>query len=81
MMKKISSLALFAVLTAQAHPGHGPLQHGASHFVTSPFHLATGLALSAALWIAAHWLQNSKQRLAVRAAAATMATVALLLWA
>ena len=81
MMKKISSLAMFAVLTAQAHPGHAPLQHGASHFVTSPFHLATGLAFSATLWIAAYWLNNSKQRLALRAAAATCAAIAFVLWA
>ena len=34
------SAALLAVVqTANAHPGHGLLDHGAAHVVTSPYHL------------------------------------------
>ena len=34
------SAALLAVVqTANAHPGHGLLDHGAEHVITSPYHL------------------------------------------
>jgi hypothetical protein len=34
------STALLAVVqTANAHPGHGLLEHGAAHVITSPYHL------------------------------------------
>ena len=34
------STALLAVAqSANAHPGHGLLEHGAAHMITSPYHL------------------------------------------
>lgn len=67
MIKKISTLGLLAAISAQAHPGHGPLDHGASHFVSSPYHLATALLIAAGLWTASHCAKGLGQRRLLRA--------------
>ena len=45
-MNRISLFLLCAALPLPvfAHPGHGPLEHGVSHFVASPFHIFLLLA-------------------------------------
>jgi hypothetical protein len=43
------SAAFLAAPAALAHPGHGPLDHGARHWATSPDHLASTAVLGLAL--------------------------------
>lgn len=71
-------MTLFAFLTAHAHPGHGPLAHGASHFVTSPWHLLTLLLASAILLFAAQRVQSARARVFARASAVVLAVWGLL---
>lgn len=71
-------MILFAFLTAHAHPGHGPLSHGASHFITSPWHLLTVVLASAMLLFAAQRLQTARARVLARASAVSVAVWGLL---
>ena len=71
--------ALMAV-TAQAHPGHGPLSQGAAHFFSSPSHVIPPVLCGAALWIAASFLKQPKARLALRTTGTVIALGALALW-
>lgn len=68
MIKKISTLGLLAAVSAQAHPGHGPLEQGAAHFVSSPYHLATGLAFAMVLWAGSHFAKTAGQKRVLRGA-------------
>jgi hypothetical protein len=84
MTKGLRFLALTIVLmgmelSAHAHPGHSALSKGAQHFLTSPFHILSTLALGAGLWIGAVFIKNGGAKIALRAGG----TVALLaaLWA
>ena len=45
-MNRISLFLLSAALPLHvfAHPGHGPLEHGVSHLLVSPFHIFLLLA-------------------------------------
>jgi hydrogenase/urease accessory protein HupE len=39
-MKKIAFLPVMLLpVLAMAHPGHGPVDHGLAHYLTSPIHL------------------------------------------
>lgn len=67
-------------VSAQAHPGHGPLSQGAAHFFSSPSHVIPAVAAGAALWTAAMFLKAPKARLAVRTAGTVIALGALTLW-
>ena len=44
-----SAALLVVVQTANAHPGHGLLDHGAAHAITSPYHLVILAALGIAM--------------------------------
>ena len=43
---------LFAI-ASNAHPGHSPFEHGATHLLASPFHLLTFAVLALAFGVAA----------------------------
>ena len=50
-MKKIAFLpATLLPVIAMAHPGHGPVEHGLAHYLTSPIHLI-GVAAIVALGV------------------------------
>lgn len=55
-------LALAATLSAQAHPGHSIGEHGISHALASPYHVATLLLLGGAAWLGAMFVQRSLPR-------------------
>jgi hypothetical protein len=44
-----SAAVLAVVHSANAHPGHGLLDHGAAHMITSPYHLVILGALGVAM--------------------------------
>jgi len=58
------SAALFAVVSsADAHPGHGLLDHGAAHVITSSYHLVILAAMGVAMIAAAQIVRRrSAQR-------------------
>lgn len=46
----LAAASLLAVVhPVSAHPGHGPLEHGLSHSLTSPYHLTIALLLGLVL--------------------------------
>lgn len=45
MKKRALLLAAFAPVLLFAHPGHGMVQHGFAHYLTSPIHLVGILAV------------------------------------
>ena len=47
-MKKIAFLpATILPAIAMAHPGHGPVDHGLAHYLTSPIHIIGVMAVVA----------------------------------
>ena len=50
-MNRLVLLAAALPLNLLAHPGHGPTEHGAAHFIASPYHLAM-LVVTAAICLA-----------------------------
>jgi hypothetical protein len=78
MIKKILTLGLLAAISAQAHPGHLPLEQGAAHFVSSPYHLATGLAIAVGLWATSHFAKTAGQKHVLRGASIVAALAAAL---
>jgi hypothetical protein len=77
------AVALFAVIgSLHAHPGHGLLEHGLSHPVTSPFHRAVLALFGATLLAGAHLIQQRFSRRILQGVGglALMATMVLLAW-
>jgi hypothetical protein len=77
------AIALFAVTgTLHAHPGHGLLEHGPLHPMTSPFHLAVLALVGGTLLAGAHLIQQrfSRRILQGIGGLALMATMVLLAW-
>ena len=63
------SAALLAVVqTANAHPGHGLLDHGAAHVITSPYHLMILAAGGVALIAGARIVRNRSVQQGLRIA-------------
>jgi hypothetical protein len=48
MKKLISASAIVLPAIVMAHPGHGPVENGLSHYLFSPIHML-GIAASVAL--------------------------------
>ena len=60
---RLSTALLAVVQTANAHPGHGLLEHGAAHVITSPYHLVILAAMGVAMIAAAQIVRRrSAQR-------------------
>ncbi|MEW6304885.1 MAG: hypothetical protein AB1705_15525 [Verrucomicrobiota bacterium] len=71
---------IVAAVDAAAHPGHGLLNEGVSHVLTSPDHLllvALGGAAVAALASAA---RHTRTRALARCAGSAIAAIAMALW-
>ena len=81
-----SVLTLLALLSAAgavwAHPGHDWLEHGASHIVTSPFHLLVLASAGLGLGVAAKFVRSASARayLYLGATVCLMAAAALTLF-
>jgi hypothetical protein len=72
------ALALAAMeLSAHAHPGHSALSHGAQHFLASPFHLISTVALGVGLWAGAIFIKNGAAKTALRASGTVALAAAL----
>jgi hypothetical protein len=79
----LAVFALFAALppSLMAHPGHGVMDHGAGHVVTSPFHLAGLLAVAIAFFAAARVMKNPATKRLLRGAGATALLLVAAVWA
>lgn len=60
MNKLFFLCVLLSPLFSLAHPGHGPVQHGLAHYLTSPVHLV-GFAVAAVAAFAAYRYQRAKK--------------------
>jgi hypothetical protein len=55
--------ALLAIVqAANAHPGHGLLDHGAAHVITSPYHLVILAAMGVAMTAVAQIVRSRSAR-------------------
>ena len=63
-MNRISFFLLLGALPLPvfAHPGHGPLEHGVSHLVASPFHIFLLLAPALALLAVARFVTRPRAK-------------------
>lgn len=52
--------ALLSPLFSIAHPGHGPVENGLSHYLTSPVHLV-GFAVAAVAAVVVYRYQKVKK--------------------
>jgi len=75
-------LILFAISTLplSAHPGHELGAYGATHVVTSPFHLASLVVAGILFWCAARLLKQRLARRLLQISSAATIAVAGLLW-
>ena len=61
-MKKIILIAAAALpMFANAHPGHGPVEHGLAHYLLSPLHLSS-LLVAAAIAVGSYFYFKNKKR-------------------
>ena len=61
-MKKLSIIAAATLpALASAHPGHGPVDHGISHYLLSPIHLIGVLAVIALGVVLYRYYKTSKK--------------------
>ena len=71
----------FATVCAQAHPGHGLLDHGTGHAITSPYHAGVLAAIGVCCWLAARFAaRRAVSRRLLRWAGATALLAAGALW-
>jgi hypothetical protein len=78
---RLAAMAAAAMaVSAQAHPGHGPLSQGGAHFFSSPYHVIPPVLCGTALWIAASYLKQPKPRKALQTIGTVVALGALALW-
>jgi len=77
----IAAQLLLLATCAQAHPGHGLLDHGAKHALTSPYHAGMLAAIGVGCWLVAHFAtRRAVPRRLLRWAGATALLVAAALW-
>ncbi len=66
---------------AQAHPGHGLLDHGAGHVVTSPYHAGVLAAIGVGCWLAGRFAtHHAVPRRLLRWAGTAALVAAAVLW-
>jgi uncharacterized membrane protein len=53
---------VFVCTSANAHPGHSLFDHGAAHFLSSPFHLLTFTVLALTFGVAARLTRSRRLR-------------------
>jgi hypothetical protein len=77
----VATQLLLVATCAQAHPGHGLLEHGPRHAFTSPYHLGVLAVIGAGCWLAGRFVTRSilAKRL-LRCAGATALIAAAVLW-
>ena len=64
--KWLAALALgMAALPASAHPGHGILDYGVVHQLTSPYHVLVSLLIGFALLLTARVARRASHRIAL----------------
>lgn len=79
------SLACLVALSASlanvhAHPGHRLGEHGASHIVTSPYHLAMLGLTGVALYVVSRFVQRRLPRRLLQGAALAALVLTAALW-
>lgn len=64
-------------LSAHAHPGHSAFSQGTQHFLTSPFHIFSTIALGVGLWVAAVFVKKDGPKIALKVSGSAALLVAL----
>jgi hypothetical protein len=74
-------LLVFVAACAQAHPGHGLLDHGAGHAITSPYHAGILAAIGVGCWLIGRFaVRRAVPGRLLRWAGATALLAAAALW-
>ncbi len=71
---------LLSAISAIAHPGHDLFDQGATHALTSPFHLSVLAIIGAASFLAAQVMRSPKVQQSMRWGGVAMILLSLLLW-
>ena len=69
-----------AVLSAQAHPGHDLMAHGAGHVATSAYHLWALFAVAVVSFAVGQLVRSAVTRRVFRTAGVTALVAAVALW-
>lgn len=69
-----------ATVSARAHPGHGLLEEGPLHTVTSPYHLAILALFGVALFAGAHLTRQVMPRRAMQSLGVIALVASAVLW-
>ena len=72
----VTAQLLLAATCAQAHPGHGLLDHGARHAITSPYHVGVLAVVGAGCWLAGRFVMRSNLAKRLLQCAGAMALIA-----
>ena len=72
----ISTQLILVTNYAQAHPGHGLLDHGARHAITSPYHVGVLAVVGAGCWLAGRFVMRSNLAKRLLQCAGAMALIA-----
>jgi hypothetical protein len=73
-------LMAVAMISAQAHPGHGLFEQGFLHAVSSAYHVALMAGLGLLLAAGAQVARHPRARLALRSTGAALVALAAVLW-
>jgi hypothetical protein len=71
---------LLSAISASAHPGHRLGEHGATHIVSSPYHLAMLALGGAMLWLTGRFVQRQLPRRFLQGAGIAAVLTAALIW-
>jgi hypothetical protein len=77
---RFSAGIMGSAVLAHAHPGHGLLDRGAAHIVTSPFHLFVLLMIGLALTLVANVVSAPLARRVLRVAAVALVVLTAVSW-
>ena len=78
--KLMLALLPLSVLVANAHPGHGLMEHGAGHVASSPYHLFVLAGFAVALFAVAQVVRSQSAKKYLRCAGAAALLAAGALW-
>jgi len=76
----LAAVAVASTAAVQAHPGHGLLEEGALHTVTSPYHLTVLALVGVSLFAGAHVTRQRIPRRALQSIGVVALALSAVLW-
>jgi hypothetical protein len=76
----LAAAGVTSAATLHAHPGHGLLEEGARHTLTSPYHLTVLALIGVSLFAGAHFTRQRIPRRALRSIGVVAIALSAVLW-